>query len=376
MNRTLRIVIWAIVVIVVIGGIWYGASKKSAEKEQIKIGAILPLTGKSAEFGNWMKQGLEMAAEKINSENGIDSKEIKILFEDSQGDAKTGLSAYNKLRLTNNIQYLFSSISGVVLAILPNAAKDNVLVITSATHPKITGGDYLAARIYFTPDQEAKAMAELAYDTLGFKKAGIIYLNDESLSGYNKSFSEKFIELGGQAYSESYDFGATDFRTQLTKIKAWKPDVLYIGGWKEIGIIIKQVRDLKINTQILGPITFDSPQTVEVAGKLANGVIFTTPAFDPKSDKKMTKSFREEYKTLFNSEPDVNVAIYYSGLQILSQALLNGDANNTKDIFSRITSLKNFETALGSISFENNGDILMPITFKTIKDGQFVPYEK
>jgi len=376
MTKTGKIIVGVIVLIIIIAVGWkfYKKPVQEVSKEPIKIGAILPLSGSQAQFGEQMKQGMEMAADDANKNGGIDGRIIQVLFEDSQGDAKVGLAAYQKLRLQDKIQFVFSAVSGVTLAILPNATKDGVLVITSSTHPKITSGEYLAARIYFTPDAEAVAMADFAFNKLYAKRAAVIYLNDESLRGYNQFFTEEFKKLGGDVYSESYNFGEKDFRTQLTKIKGWKPDVFYIGGWKEVGTIIKQARELRLNVQIIGPITFDSPQVIEMAGSGADGSIFTSPAFDAKSPKKETEKLTKEYRARYDKDPEVTTAFFYDGLRLLLKAI--GDKGvNSKNAFSEITETKSYEGALGTISFKENGDLVMPIGFKTIKDGKFIPLE-
>jgi len=370
--KKFTIVVSLLLAVSLLGGCGWPRAAETG-KGVIIIGAVLPLTGASAEFGNQMKQGLDLAGDNINSHRGINGKMVKILYEDSQGDTKTGLSAYKKLRMTDNIQFVFSAISGVTLAILPEAAKDNVLVLTSSTQPEITSGKYLALRIYLTAEQEAVDMADFAFNNLGVRKAGVIYQNSDSLRGYNEKFKERFEELGGNVYSESFDVGSADFRTQLIKLWKEKPEAIYICGWEENGIIAKQARELSIDVQLLGTMTFNSPKTVEVAGSAAEGAIFTIPSFDLTSSKQQMAYFRNSYKQAYGKDPDLTTALFYDGLMMLADGIKEVGVDAQK-VLSAVIAMKNYEGATGSISYKGNGDIIMPLEFKVIKDGRFVKY--
>ena len=65
-----------------------GCTKKEKEPETIRIGAILPLTGDIAEYGNRIKKGIDLAIEEIENQGGINGKRAKVLYEDSTGFPK------------------------------------------------------------------------------------------------------------------------------------------------------------------------------------------------------------------------------------------------------------------------------------------------
>jgi branched-chain amino acid transport system substrate-binding protein len=369
---------WVVVIILLcaaaIGyGVWRSARRgPPGPPETITIGAVLPLTGSAADFGNWMRQGLELAVEDIRQRGVLRGQQVSLSVEDSQGDPKTGVSAFRKLSDVGGVHYVFTSISGVTMAILPVATQAGVLVITSSTHPEITSGKYLALRNYLTPIQEATTMARFAYSSLGRRRVGVIYLNELSLRGYQEWFRKSFEKLGGSVQAESYEAAATDFRLQLTKLKAFRPDALYIAGWKEVGAIMKQAVELGLRIPFLGCITFDSPKTVEMAGPAAEGAIFTVPAYETGSRTPAASAFRAKYKAKFGSDPDVNVAIYYDSLMWLAETLARVGDNPAEVRRAMIRS--SHEGVMGSLRFTENGDILMPIQLMTIRQGRFTPY--
>ena len=67
-----------------------------SQHEEIKIGAILPLTGDAAIYGKDAKEGIDLAEEEINKSGGILGKRIVVSYEDSQALPKVGVMAFNR----------------------------------------------------------------------------------------------------------------------------------------------------------------------------------------------------------------------------------------------------------------------------------------
>ncbi len=102
-------------------------------KDTVNIGAVLPLTGKAAQYGAYFKQGSELAYSDA-VENGIIKKtEVKLIIEDGKGDATASLSAFNKLVDTDKISSCLIDLSSVILAIKPVANKDSIVSINSSS---------------------------------------------------------------------------------------------------------------------------------------------------------------------------------------------------------------------------------------------------
>ena len=250
------------------------------------------------------------------------------------------------------------------------------MVLTSSTHSKINSKEYLVLRIYLTPEKTSQKMAEFAYNKLNKKRAGIIYLNDESLSEYEKYFSTTFENLGGKTYSENFNYGETDFKTQLTKIKQWAPDCLYICGWDENGLIMKQAKELGLDVQYLGTMTFNSEDTIKNARSAAENAIFAEFAFNPDTKNENMKEFKQKYIQKYNKEPTSTTALFYDGMKILIETINEANTKDPKKVFETIINKDQYSsTTIEDISFDSNGDIILPITFKIIQNSQFVDYK-
>lgn len=355
----------------------FGCAKK--EEKEIKIGAILPLTGDAAEWGNNTKNGIDLAVEKINNAGGINGKKIKILYEDTQGTPQNGAAAIQKLINIEKVPVVIDdSMSSVTLAMAPIAEKNKVVLLsTGATAPKISeAGEYIF-RIWNSDDLEGKVSANFVFNELKFKNAVILYINNDYGKGLESVFKKEFENLGGKILlSENFGQSDTDYKTQLTKIKDMKPEVIYLIGYpKEISLILKQASELRVNSKIIGTVTFEDPNIIKLAGKAAEGVIYPYPVEPDKADK-VVNEFLAQYKAKYGKEPGITCDVGYDAVNMLAQVIKFGNSMKGKDIQKGLMMIKDFHGASGVMTFDKNGDVNKPIGMKYIKNGTFGWFKK
>ena len=343
------------------------------ESQEIKIGAILPLTGDAAIYGVEMKKGISIAAEELKE---VDKLRIKVIYEDDQGIPRNAVSAAQKLITHDQVQVIISSLSSITLALAPIAQKNRIVLISpSASAPTITNAGEFVFRVWPSDIFEGGVMAEFAFDTLKMRKIAILYVNNDYGKGLEQVFTKRFEELGGDIIiSEGYEFGAADFRTQITKIKARKPEAIYIVGyWKEIVQYLKQAKELDFRIQILSAICFKEPEILKLAGDEAEGAIFTGPFYDPQSEEKIVRDFVTKYKAKYNEEPGIWAAHSYDAMKIIGLAIKSGGTTAT-EIQKSMSKIKNYIGVTGEMSFDENGDVIKTIKIYTVKNKQFVPW--
>lgn len=351
----------------------FGCAKK--EEKEIKIGAILPLTGDAAEWGNNTKNGIDLAVEKINDSGGINGKKIKILYEDTQGTPQNGVAAIQKLINIENIQAVIDdSMSSVTLAMAPIAEKNKVVLLsTGSTSPKISGLGKYIFRIWNSDDLEGKIAAKFMFNELKAKNAAIFYINNDYGKGLEDVVKKEFENLGGKILTiDNFNQSDADFKTQLTKIKGIRPEIVYLVGYpKEISLILKQSAELRTNFKIVGTVTFEDPNIVKLAGNAANGVIYPYPVESDKSDKTVSE-FLSSYNIKYSKKPGITCDVGYDAVNMLSTAIKLSNSTKGKDIQKGLTMLKDFHGASGIMTFDKNGDVNKPIEMKTIQNGKFL----
>lgn len=379
MTKSNKIIIGVIIAVIIIGGIWYITSREPKE-EVIKIGTVLPLTGTEASWGQDAKEGIDLAVEEINSNGGIDGKKIEIIYEDGQCKPEPAVTGAHKLINIDNVSIIIGEIcSSATLAIAPIAEESRVILISpGSASPKITqAGDYIF-RNWITDAFTGKKIAQLTYNDLDYKEIAVLYINNEWGVGLKDVFEEEFKNLGGEILiSEGFEQDAKDFRTQLIKIKAKNPKAIFIPVYYiEAGLILKQTEELGIEAQFLSGDAIEKPEFIEIAGDLAEGVIFAAPFYDLESEEENIKNFVNKYKSRYGRKPGVVVAHAYDAMNIIILTLKSCETGNSGCVKDMLYSIKDFPGITGATSFDKNGDAIKTIILKTVKNGQFVPYEE
>jgi branched-chain amino acid transport system substrate-binding protein len=363
----IKIILGIIIVILII---LVAAFYKPVPKETIKIGAILPLSGGAAAYGEQVKNGIDLALEKNPNSR------INLVYEDSQCDSKESVSAYNKLVAIDGIKIIIGDFcSSSTLSITPLAEKDHVILITpGAAAEKITNGGYVF-RNHVLITQKTGLLATAA--STKFKKAAIIFnsANDVFVESSNV-FKNIYNNVNGDEIVsvESFKTSDTDFRTQLLRMKSQKPEAIYIGSiMPETALIVKQMKELNIEAQILTDDSVLDPNFLKVTSDLSEGIIFGTTKFG----KESAPDFWKDYYDSFGKEPTIFSAQGYDTLNILLSVIrdkcLSGDPTCIKD---QLYKTKDYPGVSGKTSFNEKGDAIKEVVLKIIKNGQFVPYSE
>jgi branched-chain amino acid transport system substrate-binding protein len=365
-----------IVAVAVIGlGIWLVNTPQNIT--EIKVGAILPLTGKEALVGESMKNGLDLAIKEINKAGGISGKPFRIIYEDSVSDAAKAITAYQKLTQVDKVTSVFTTLSAVTLGIAPLAEKDKVLNLNvgSASVNISMAGDY-TFRYNVLPQDDARALADFIYTKMQMKEIPMLVVNADSGITYSKEFRKDYEALGGKITGvEMYEKGATNYKTQLIKIKAVKPKgIMTVSYGAEMGIQFRQARDMGLDVQWFTTYTAEDPQTIVSGGEAANGLIYTH-YYDVNSTNPIFGQFKNNYKSIYGAPPGPYAALIYDYMNILAVTMLQCDsAYNSTCVKDNLYKVQNYPGVAGAVSFDTNGDTRKEIMMKTIKAGEFVKY--
>jgi branched-chain amino acid transport system substrate-binding protein len=354
-------------------GLILGCAK---EQKKIKIGAILPLTGSAAPYGQNAQRGILLALEEINAKGGIKGKKVEVIFEDSKTDPKEAVSALQKLYRINNIPFIIGDINSTgVLAMAPIAEKNHIILFSpGASNPKISDAGEYIFRNWHSDALEGEVDANFAYNRLGWKKTAVLYVNAAYGAGLAEVFRDTFKKLGGEIVAfEAYEQDAIDMRGQINRILSQNPDGIFLPGWpKEMSVALKQLKELGSKLPILSVQGFDDPSILKLAGIAAEGVIFSIPE-SPDPNDEMVKHFNVAYKQKFNMEPGVCSAAGYDALKIFMWAIEKAGYFPEK-VQKEMAQLKDFPGADGKITFDERGDLLKPFSFKVVQQGKFTLY--
>jgi branched-chain amino acid transport system substrate-binding protein len=377
MRKNLFVVVFAAIVVAVAGCApksETGNGATAAGGGDILVGEYGSLTGPQATFGTSTHNGIMMAIDEINANGGVNGKKIKVITEDDQSKQEEAATAVTKLISENNVVAVLGEVaSSCSLAAAPICQQNKVPMITpSSTNPEITKkGDYIF-RTCFTDDYQGHSLADYVLSE-GIKNAALLTdVKSDYSQGLGHFFEERFTAGGGKIVARaSYANGDSDFRAQLTTVKASNPQILFVPGYyTDIGQIAQQAHDLGLNAPLVGGDGWESPKLIEIGGKALEGSYYSNHYFygDPAP---MVHEFVQKYKDRFGATPDGMAALAYDAARVLADSLKRAKSTKGSDIRDAIAATKAFQGVTGSITIgPDRNAVGKKLVIEEVKGGQ------
>ncbi len=345
----------------------------------VKLGAVETLTGDNAAYGVSIRKGIELAVAELNAAKFLGSSQIGLVVMDDKADKQEGISVFTKLINDEKVAAIIGpTLSSTAFAADPIAQKAGVPVLgTSTTAIGITAmGDYIFRD---SLPQASVIPGTLAQVAAKYKatKAAILF---ESTNEYSKSEADVFKaavqKLNLQLVaSESYSKGDSDFRTQLSKLNARKPDIIIFCSLVGEAIpVLQQAREIGITQPIVGGNGFNSPNILKNAKEASEGLIVGSSWFIDSPVAK-SKAFADAFRKKYGHDPDQFAAQGYAGVYIVAQAIKNAGSADHPAIRDALAKLRNLDTVLGTFSFDENRDPIHPSVPLMVRDGRYVLFQ-
>jgi branched-chain amino acid transport system substrate-binding protein len=368
---------FVLVTLIILIGICAGCAKE--EGGEIRIGAIFPMTGGSATFGKSSKEGMQIAVEEFNDKGGIEingkKMKIKAIYDDTAGQPEQAANVCRKQIDQDGVVAIVGAVmSKNSLAIAPICQSKGIVMISPAsTNPEVTmKGDYIF-RVCFIDPFQGTVMAQYVHDDLGLTKAAVLYDNGND---YNKGlahfFEEEFKRLSGEIVaSEAFtdEEKTVDFRAQLTKIKAAKPEFLYLPNYyAAAALILKQARELGLDVPAGGGDGWDSPKLVEIGGDAVEDGVFSNH-FSKEDPSPEVQGFVTKYRKEYGADPDALASLAYDAAFVLLSAIEKTGSTDGAAIRDALETVK-INGATGKISFDEIRNPIKSAVILQIKNGQ------
>ena len=344
--------------------------------EPIRVGFVGPLTGSGSFLGQTGVKAVELAVEEFNAAGGLNGRLVQLYKYDDQAVPAEGLAALNKLIDEDKVIAIVGPFnSSVTLAVMSNAAKKEVPLLTTATNTKICNqGNKYVFRTTLDNEQQGLGLADYVIDTLGIKNIAIIYGNDDFGTELQSIFEDRAASKGVKIVAkESYNPGTTDFYGVLTKIKPKQPEAIILCGYIEEGSqILRQSKELGIETKFFSYGGFADDLLLDLAGDAAEGVMMIT-LFEPGFPvNEVGVHFVKAYRDKYNEEANSYSGESYGSALVLIQALRNAKSLDGKGVRDALADLPGVEVPLGNMSFDEKGQSTVKTLIGVIQDGKRV----
>jgi len=262
------------------------------QSEPYKFGAVLPLTGSNAFYGEFAKDGLGLAIEDINSAGGVNGKQVEMIYEDFGSDKTRVAPATQKLIDVDGVDALFTVtvMPTGIMAPLAEVAKVPFIYVnvvnTFAENKSFVFKDQLDGF------EACKKLMRIAMEK--HEKIALFGTNAEFTLLCRKGAQE----IGPLAAFETYDQGSTDFRTQFTKIKESASTAVFLTVYAaDCSNAFKQMRELGVKAQVLTPFQSfgcGSQENSKEFPDVLEGAIGADVAVDEQSTDALFVSFKNK----------------------------------------------------------------------------------
>jgi ABC-type branched-subunit amino acid transport system substrate-binding protein len=374
MNKTAKWIVGVLVVILVIWAIAVrnkqttqapSTSNSNQTMNQTagatyKVGVILPLTGDAASYGEPARNVYQMAVDEINASAGTNGNKLELVVEDGKCNGQDASNAMQKLVNVDKVQVVIGGFcSSESLAAEPIAESGKVAMISGgSSSPKLTGIGQYFMRDYPSDASQGSVLANVAFTKQSWKKVAVLQEQTDYAVGIYGAFSSAFQALGGTVTKEEFPTSATDFRSQLAKIKAANPDALFLDTQTPASAarILKQIQDLNWKPHLmLSDVTPPDTATVTQFKSLLESALGAEFGTDPSNAKFMHLS--NAYKQKYNK--DLPFASYaqteYDAVYLVNEAIATGGYDSTK-IAGWLRNVQNWDGASGKITIGSDGD--------------------
>lgn len=341
--------------------------------EDLKIGAIFPLSGASSSNGDVFISGAQLAVEHINKDQLLEGR-LSIVYEDSQALPQKAVIAMNKLVNVDRVPFVMCTLTGVSKAIAPIAQRMKTVVVNGAgVSPDLSRlGEYFWN---VTPlvNNEVKAIVPYLLREKNLKRIALVYIDDPFGQVIRKELSETLAREGGRLVSAiSVSISAQQFSGIAAIIRQSHPDAIYIASYGAQQIaIVKQLRDNGINQQLISYAAFAMPE-IKVLPE-AEGAIYTSSYINYSSDDRITRRFVDDYVGKYGKKPPVHAVNYYNAVMlygILASNLEKKKLSITgENLLNERLRGRKFALVGGNVEFDESGVIKSAVQINQIEAG-------
>ena len=340
----------------------------SNNHDTIKIGAILPLTGESAYWGDNIRNGINLAVNEINNSGGILNRKISIIYEDTKGNPTQATSAVNKLINIDKVNFIIGDvISTNILAVAPILEKNKVLLIGFGESAEITNaGDYI-----FRNWNSAASDAEITGKFAANNSDSFVLLGRNDAFGQSaKVLFKEQLTLNKKDIVSEYNFDTNndDFRSIITSFRNQNYGGIYFAGFHdEAKNFLRQYIELNGKpVNIYGVSSWEEQSLIDFITKNYPGNVYYGYPQPPDTTLESVEHFLNSYRTEYNKDPEILADNGYDAVMMYKTSIEAKKSFDVDSVKIGLYDLKEFNGATGIFSIDQNGDVNKPFGLKVV----------
>ncbi len=303
-----------------------GASGGTADHSgPIVFGVSGPLTGPSAEYGQYWKEGFDLALEELNAAGGVGGRQVELTWQDSQSDPKQSVPIAQKFVADSSVLAElgdFSSGASMAASAIYQQAGMVQFGFTNSNPEFTRGGDHMWST---SLTQEFYQTYSAQWIAARYQRISLVYLETDWGRNSFDIFKASAVEAGLEiAYESPIQPDSEDYRPVLIKARDAEPQaVVHLGYGPDGARVVRQLRELGFTGQFLGG--QNTPQFLEAAGEAAEGTIIIENFLIGNESQEVVE-FNTRFTAKFGHDPSTFSAYSYDALNVLTEAVRRGGA--------------------------------------------------
>lgn len=353
------------VAIAALGAALLVAPARGEAQKPVKLGFAYIFSGPAAVYGQFARQGVELAVDEVNKSGGILGRKVEALFEDEAGKPDVGIRVVRKLVYDDGVDAVFGlDSSGTAEGVTPVMPElETPLVITHAASPHVTGDKCNAwtFRISLSLPQNIAMASAVAADgpARRWTTVGPDYaFGHESWEYFKRELAKKkpgvtFVADADAAFPPAK---TTDFSSYITKVMASDADGVLVSLWG--GNLIDFVKQAdqqglfkRKDKHVLMTLGAATEVLTALGDKMPTGVWVGTRYWFLSSDSPMNRKFVDAYRGRFGVYPSYNAHGGYAAVLVYKAAVEKAKSTDKAAVAKALSGLS-VEVPLGRITIQ------------------------
>jgi branched-chain amino acid transport system substrate-binding protein len=342
-----------------------GCTRK--DNSVLRVGVILPMTGRLSVMGQVERDAMSLAAEKANAEG----RKVELLFEDGKGSPTDSVSAARKLLDVDNVDILLTSTTGASLAVEPITTQNKKNLVAFCMDPDVAKKSDYVLRYYEGIDEEAAGINQYFGRSSSAKSVGILYAKIPVWEKVVNNTILPFLKSKNLSvpFVETYALNDSDFKTVVLKMKEANIDHLILLGYGfEYPNIFKSLAEYGLigKIQLVGGWGF---LYTDVDPSLLEGALVSGPEYVFKNQE-FAGQFYNDYFNRYQKYPNFDAAFAYNAVLSLAQNVSKQDVSKPiKGLFANKGKLTG---VVGPYAISPEGNMIVETSLGQYRGGKIV----
>ncbi len=361
-------------------------------KPKYTIGVILPLSGVYQPFGERALQGIQLAVKEMDPREK--SFPVSLAIRDSKGNPSEAEKAVEDLSAKEKpIAIIGPLLTTTVDGAARKAQELKVPLLTLSQKEPLSGKDDFVFQNSLLPSSQIEALVTYAIQELKLRTFAVFYPNSPYGSHFKTLFAQEVHRRGAKVlavvvYQEDQkDFGQeikgffkmtrvqkeNSRRTKEELMSGLPVDGLFIPDTHDrVGLILSQMSLFDISgLTFLGTNAWSGPGLISVAGRSSEGAVYVDTFFKRAPSPRVTR-FVEEFRKVYQREPETLEALSYDGARFLLEILRSKETSSPVQMRDELRRVQNFQGVSGLNGFGEDGKMIRTLSILRVNNGQIV----